>query len=106
MSTADPKEQCPQDIGVYALSASLLRLHTFSCHLSCLIPPDQRQHYRLVFEGQRRCVRPAGVPVTSYVLNSLLKDLSLDHLEFNVLPSGLHLVEQDVVYAPTLLPRA
>ncbi|KAJ3502918.1 hypothetical protein NLJ89_g8669 [Agrocybe chaxingu] len=25
-------------------------------------------------------------------------DLNLDQLEFNALPSGLHLVEQDVVY--------
>lgn len=28
----------------------------------------------------------------------ILLDLSLDHLEFSALPSGLHLVEQDVVY--------
>ncbi|KAF8876798.1 hypothetical protein CPB84DRAFT_1715003 [Gymnopilus junonius] len=40
-------------------------------------------------------------PTKGNVIDWSLKasdDLSLEHLEFNVLPSGLHLVEQDVVY--------
>ncbi|KAJ3993055.1 hypothetical protein F5050DRAFT_1810868 [Lentinula boryana] len=60
-------------------SALAIRPHILNCsgHISCFVSPNQRKHHRLVY---------------------ITADLNLDNLEFSALPSGLHLVEQDIVY--------
>ena len=66
-----------------------------SCHFSCLIPSHTRKSGRLVAQGQPGSVSNTHTHLYIHILPAL--DLSLDHLEFSALPSGLHLVEQDVV---------
>lgn len=67
-----------------------------SCYISCFISSDSRKCPRLVLESERWCALSTVRPSIRLMIAPGV-DLDLSHVEFSCLPSGLHLVEEDVV---------
>ena len=99
MTTDSTTSDLPQDLGALTQHIHMIHTHRFSSQSpSSIVRSIQPKEISLIGPSRPTKVR-AFLQSGTYMTAKWSPDLDLTNVEFSSLPSGLHLVEEDVVYA-------